>query len=98
MKKFIVLLISVLCLVSCRAKYHFNVEYVLDYNVYYNQTPAQKTITVKGDETAHAYTTSWEGTNSLHVLQHDSGDNWDLIDTVILKTTAPIEIIDFKRK
>ena len=99
MKKFILLLITLLCLASCKEeKSMFNIEYVLDYNVYYNQNPTPKTITVKGDETASAYTTSWEGTNSLHVLKHNGGKSWDLLDTIILRTTAPIEIVDFKRK
>lgn len=95
MKKFILLLITALCLVSCKDKR--DTLYVVTYNVYYSNTPSTKSYTFKAEEgSANAWVFSDRGSNHLHVSDRHGwlyGNGY-----TIESTSAPIEIISIRRK
>ena len=95
MKKFIFLLITALCLVSCKDKR--DTEYVVTYNMYYSNTPTIKTYTFKAEEgTATAFVFSDRGSHHLHIVDRSG---WLFANgRTIESSSAPIEIVSVRRK
>ena len=96
MKKFLAFILLVFLFASCAGEKDMTCTYRIEYTVFYPDHPSHKTYTFTGDETAKYSLSSARGTNYFTISRTNTKIMKDGYFT-LESTTAPIEVIMFKR-